>query len=207
MRGSPISCSRRSRNCRGSFWNSSRCPGCSGGAGDSHWIRGPSVPQCTLSTIGASLAVPHDQTAVLLLARSGRGPFAQMQPLSHVIPGDFRGPRAGLPSRMCLPQGRHGSHKGAMDPDAVPSRSSPRARGQSWKLLMFEGRRPAMRDPFVVSFPVLVSMDSRNFRSSSPSLQEGVADAGVLSALRISITIAAVQVKLLPPQGSPVTGS
>ncbi len=31
--------------------------------------------------------------------------------------------------------------------------------------------------------------------------------AGVVSAFRISITIAAVQVKLLPPQGSAVTGS
>lgn len=33
------------------------------------------------------------------------------------------------------------------------------------------------------------------------------AHAGVVSAFRISITIAAVQVKLLPPQGSAVTGS
>lgn len=35
----------------------------------------------------------------------------------------------------------------------------------------------------------------------------GTAHAGVVSAFRISITIAAVQVKLLPPQGSAVTGS
>ncbi len=33
------------------------------------------------------------------------------------------------------------------------------------------------------------------------------AHAGAVSAFRISITIAAVQVKLLPPQGSAVTGS
>ena len=45
---------------------------------------------------------------------------------------------------------------------------------------------PETCQSFIVSFPVLVSTGSRNFRSSSPSLQGGVADSLSLLSVEVS---------------------